>query len=145
MRRKTNNEPKFYYSQLLERIDMAKGGFFQDNQYFVITASSETDEEIIQIVHRQMADETQSEDGIFGLSLCVNFDDSPEEQDQMQRFKQSKYFGLFIKGMYDGITCFTTLLPHESTEAATIASDVLMSTYKLRQQDKISFDLYDAA
>ncbi len=144
MRRKTNNAPKFHYSQLLEKIDMAKGGFFQDNQFFVITASTETDEDIIQIVHRQMADETKSEDGIFGLSLCVNFTDSPEEQEQMQRFKQSKYFGQFTKGIYDDITCFTTLLPHESTDAAALASDVLMNTYKLRQQDKIAFDLYDA-
>ncbi len=144
MRRKPNNAPKFHYAQLLERIDMAKGGFFQDNQFFVITASTDSAEEIIQIVHRQMADETQSEDGDFGLSLCVNFDDSPEEQEQMQRFKGSKYFGLFIKGLYDGITCYTALLPHESTDAAAIGSEVLMSTYLLRQQDKIMFDLHDA-
>ncbi len=142
MRRKPNNAPKFHYAQLLEKIDMAKGGFFQDNQFFVITASTASDEDLFQIVHRQMAEETKSDEDLFGLSLCVNFEDKDEEQ--LKRFKQSKYFGLFVKGVYDEVTCYTTLLPHESTDAAAIASDVLMSTYLLRQQDRIDFDLYDA-
>lgn len=144
MRRKPNNTPKFYYSQLLEKIDMAKGGFFQDNQFFVITASSKEEEEIIQIVHRQMAEETQSEDEAFGLALCINFEDSPIEQERLTNFKQSRYFGLFTKGVYDDVTCFTALLPHESEDAATITSEVLMRTYGLKQQDRLEFDLYDA-
>lgn len=134
----------FHYHSILDQIDIAKGAFFQDNSPFVLVASSEKHPHVLQIINRQMAEETKSEDEAFGLSLFLEFDvDEPDDADAVKRLKQHKNFGLFIQNKEENLHFFTLLLPHDSEKAAALCSSILIETFGNKTQDNIECEFYE--
>ena len=141
---KTESAPVFYFDEILDMIDIAKGAFFKDNDPFILIISSEKHEDVLQIINRQMAEETRSDENEFGISLCLEFDLSEEEDvNKLHKLKQHKNFGSFIKKEDDGITFYTILLPHDSEQAAGICSSVMVDVFGNKKNDKVYAEFYD--
>lgn len=140
---KTNTTPVFYFDEILDMLDIAKGAFFKDNDPFILIVSSDKHEDVLQIINRQMAEETRSESNEFGISLCLEFDLSEQsDQDKLQLLKQHKNFGSFIKKEEDGITFYTILLPHDSEQAAGICSSVMVDVFGNKKSDSVHAEFY---
>lgn len=140
----TEAQPVFYFDEILDMIDIAKGAFFKDNDPFILIVSSEKHEDVLQIINRQMAEETKCTSGEFGISLCLEFDLSEkEDEEKLNKLKQHKNFGSFIKKEDEDITFYTILLPHDSEQAANICSTIMVDVFGNKKNDKVYAEFYD--
>lgn len=135
-KKKETPTPSHYFEAILDQIDIAKGAFFQNNEHFVLTVGSKKSEDVLQIIHRQMAEETQSESGEFGLSICVELDSEWEADQQKEKLlKQYRHFGNFVKSQDENMVFYTMLLPFDSEKAAEICTEIIQKVYLIKQQD----------
>jgi alkylation response protein AidB-like acyl-CoA dehydrogenase len=124
------SENLFYFESILDSIDIALGAFYKNNEKFVLSISSDETEEEMQVIHKQMAEETQTENGEFGLAISLEFDEELEADLQaIKNLKQFKHFGNFIKKEEGGLVFYSMILPQEAEKAANICSEVFCITY----------------
>jgi len=134
----------FYFDEILDMIDIAKGAFFKENDPFILIVSSEKHEDVLQIINRQMAEETKSDTDEFGISLCLEFDLSDKADEvKFSKLKQHKNFGSFVKKEEEGITFYTILLPHDSEQAAHICSTIMVEVFGNKKNDNVHTEFYD--
>lgn len=135
---------QFIYPDLLEKLDIALGAFYKENNQFIISAFTDMEEDLIQIIHASMAEETRQDDNAFGIALNLSFDpDYPEDMERLERFKKVKSLDSFIHGNYDGIESYTKLLPTNSEEAAAIVSPLLKNVMLNKQDIKVEFEIFE--
>jgi hypothetical protein len=135
---------QFIYSELLEKLDIALGAFYQDNNHFIISAFTDMEEDLIQIVHRNMAEETATDEATFGIALNLSFDpDYPEDIARLERFKKVKSFDSYIHANYDGIESYTKLLPTNSEEAAAIISPLIRNVMLDKKDITPQFEIFE--
>lgn len=140
---KSDNQSIFYFDEILDMLDIAKGAFFKDNDPFILIVSSDKHDDVLQIINRQMAEETKSDTNEFGISLCLEFDLSDKEDEiKFGKLKQHKNFGSFIKKEDDGILYYTILLPHDSEIAAGICSSVMVDVFGNKKNDTVYAEFY---
>lgn len=139
----SNND--FYFEQVLDQIDIAMGAFYKNNEFFVLTFAPENSEDVIQVIHRQMAEETQTENGEFGLTVTLEFDKEDEiDLANIKNLKQSKHFGNFIKNEEENMIYYSLLLPQDAEKSAVICSDLLISVYNHKKGNpNIISEFYD--
>lgn len=136
--------PLFYFDEILDMLDIAKGAFFKNNEPFILIISCEQHEDVLQIINRKMAPETVSETNEFGISLCLEFDKSEaKDVSAISKLKQHKSFGSFIKTEDDDLVYFTIVLPHDSELAANICSTVMVDVFGNKKNDTVRGDFYD--
>jgi len=141
---KNDGQPIFYFDEILDMIDIAKGAFFKDNDPFILIVSSDKHDDVLQIINRQMAEETKSDTNEFGISLCLEFDLSDNDDEiKFGKLKQHKNFGSFIKKEDEDITFYTILLPHDSEQAANICSTVMVDVFGNKKNDSVHTEFYD--
>ncbi len=134
----------FYFNEILDMIDIAKGAFFKENDPFILIVSSDKHEDVLQIINRQMAEETKSDSEEFGISLCLEFDLSDKNDEiKLQKLKQHKSFGSFIKKEDEEIMFYTVLLPHDSEQAAHICSTIMVDVFGNKKNDSVHTEFYD--
>lgn len=143
--KKPNSEtPLFYFDEILDMLDIAKGAFFQKNDPFILIISCVRHEDVLQLINRKMAPETVSETDEFGISLCLEFDKSePNDISNVNKLKQHKNFGSFIKTEDDNLIYFTLVLPHDSELAANICSTIMVDVFGNKKNDVVRGDFYD--
>lgn len=135
---------QFIYPELLEKLDIALGAFYKENNHFIISGFTDMEEDLIQVIHASMAEETKKEDDSFGIAVNLSFDpDYPEDTERLERFKKVKSFDSFIYGNYDGIESYTKALPNNSEEAAAIISPLLRNVMLNKQDIKVSFEIFE--
>lgn len=137
-------QPLFYFDEILDMIDIAKGAFFKNNEHFILIISSDKHEDVLQIINKEMVEETKGNTEEFGISLCLEFDKSEElDLKNINKLKQNKHFGSFIKKEDDDLFYFTILLPHDSEQAASICSLIMVDVFGNSKADILRGDFYD--
>lgn len=137
---------QFIYPDLLEKLDIALGAFYKENNHFIISAFTDMEEDLVQIIHANMAEETKQEDNSFGIALNLSFDpEYLEDMERLERFKKVKSFDTFIHANYDGIESYTKSLPTNSEEAAAIVSPLLKNVMLDKQDIKVEFEIFETA
>ncbi|MGB0869667.1 MAG: hypothetical protein ACPG6V_02040 [Flavobacteriales bacterium] len=141
---KNTPQPLFYFDEILDMIDIANGAFYQKNESFILIISSDKHEDVLQIINKNMAEETSENPNEFGISLSLEFD-TEEESDlnNIKKLKQHKNFGSFIKREDENLMYFTLLLPHDSEQAASICSSIMTDVFGNKKNDQVRGDFYE--
>ena len=130
-------------SQLVEVIDIALAGFRKDNEAFVISIFHQEDE-ILQIINRNMTEECKSEIGEFGIVLSICFD-VEEDKDLLDRFTHShfKFDSTPGEDQVDGVAYYFLPLADNSEKSAKIICKLLEKIFLLKTSQHLSFEVYE--
>jgi len=130
-------------SQLVEVIDIALAGFRKDNEAFVISIFHQEDE-ILQIINRNMAEESKSENGEFGIVLSICFDVA-EDKELLDRFTHSHFKFDSTPGNYqdDGVAYYFLPLADNSEKSAKIICKLLEKIFLLKTTQHLSCEVYE--
>jgi len=130
-------------SQLVEVIDIALAGFRKDNEAFVISIFHQEDE-ILQIINRNMAEESKSENGEFGIVLSICFDVA-EDKELLDRFTHSHFKFDSTPGNYqdDGVAYYFLPLADNSEKSAKIICKLLEKIFLLKTSQHLSCEVYE--
>jgi hypothetical protein len=130
-------------SQLVEVIDIALAGFRKDNEAFVISIFHQEDE-ILQIINRNMTEECKSENGDFGIVLSVCFD-VEEDKELLDRFTHSHFKFDSTPGneQDDGLVYYFLPLADNSEKSAKIICKLLEKIFLLKTSQHLSCEVYE--
>jgi len=130
-------------SQLIEVIDIALAGFRKDNEAFVISIFNQEDE-ILQIINRNMTEECKSENGEFGIVLSICFD-VKEDEDLLDRFTHSHFKFDSTPGddQDDGVAYYFLPLADNSEKSAKIICKLLDKIFLLKTSRHLSCEVYE--
>jgi hypothetical protein len=130
-------------SQLVEVIDIALAGFRTDNEAFVISIFHQEDE-ILQIINRNMTEECKSENGDFGIVLSVCFD-VEEDKELLDRFTHSHFKFDSTPGneQDDGLAYYFLPLVDNSEKSAKIICKLLEKIFLVKTTQDLSFEVYE--
>lgn len=129
-------------SQLIEVIDIALAGFRKDNEHFVISIFQQEDE-ILQIINRNMVEECKSETGDFGIALSICFD-KEEDKDQLDRFTHShfKFDSNPALEQDDEVEYYFLPLEGTSEKSAKTICKLLEKVFLIKTSQFLSFEVY---
>lgn len=130
-------------SKLVEVIDIALAGFRKENEAFVISIFHKEDE-ILQIINRNMADECKAENGDFGIVLSICFDPQ-EDQELLHRFTHShfKFESTPAENQDDKLTYYFLPLAENSEKSAKIICKMLEKIFLIKSAQDLSFEVYE--
>ena len=131
-------------SQLIEVIDIALAGYRKENESFIISIQHK-EEEILQIINRNMVQECKAENGAFGIILCICFDRN-EDQETLDRFIHShfKFEATAAADSDEALTSYFLPLPENSEKAAKITCKLIEKTFLIKSTQHLNFELYEA-
>ena len=129
-------------SQLVEVIDIGLAGFRKENEAFVISIFHKEDE-ILQIINRNMTEECKSENGEFGIVLSICFDEK-EDKELLSRFTHSHFKFDAIPGnnQDDGVVYYFLPLAENSEKSANKICKLLEKIFLLKTTQHISCEIY---
>lgn len=129
--------------ELIETLDIALGGYRKDNESFVISILYK-DEEILQVINQNMAEETKSETGEFGLVLSVCFDIA-QEKERYDRFTHSHFKFDSTLGLDSSESIASYLLPlsTNSEKSAKIICKLLAKIFQIKSPQHLDFEMYE--
>lgn len=131
-------------SQLIEVIDIALAGYRKENESFIISIQHK-EEEILQIINRNMVQECKAENGAFGIILCICFDRN-QDQETLDRFIHShfKFEATAAADSDEALTSYFLPLPENSEKAAKITCKLIEKTFLIKSTQHLNFELYEA-
>jgi hypothetical protein len=127
--------------QLIEVLDIALSGYRKENENFVISVFNR-EEELLQVINKNMAEESESDDGSFGLALSICFDKS-EEAEIIHRYEHSYFGHESIKTEEEDLVYFTKVLEDTSEKAAKTIAKLLKKIYLLDSFNNLAFQIYE--
>ena len=130
-------------SQLVEVIDIALAGYRKENEAFVISILHK-EEELLQIINRNMAEECKTENDTFGIVLGICFD-KDEDQEALDRFTHSHFKFEAIPGAdsNENVASYFLPLPENSEKAAKITCKLLEKAFLIKSAQHLNFELYE--
>ena len=131
-------------SQLVEVIDIAMAGYRKENEAFVISIFHK-EEEMLQIINRNMAEECKAENGEFGIVLAVCFD-VKEDKDALGRFTHShfKFDSTPATDTDEEVAYYFLPLADNSEKSAKIICKLLEKVFLIKSSQHLSFEVYEA-
>ena len=131
-------------SQLVEVIDIAMAGYRKENEAFVISILHK-EEELLQIINRNMAEECKAENGEFGIVLAICFD-LKEDKEALDRFTHShfKFDSTPAADTDDEVAYYFLPLAHNSEKSAKIICKLLEKIFLIKSSQHLSFEVYEA-
>ena len=129
-------------SQLVEVIDIGLAGFRKENEAFVISIFHKEDE-ILQIINRNMTEECKSKNGEFGIVLSICFDEK-EDKEALDRFTHSHFKFDSTPGddQDDGVAYYFLPLAGNSEKSAKIICKLLEKIFLLKTTQYISCEVF---
>jgi len=127
--------------QLIEVLDIALSGYRKENENFVISVFNR-EEELLQVINKNMAEESKSDNGSFGLALSICFDKS-EEAEILHRYAHSYFGHESIKTEEEDLVYFTKVLEDTSEKAAKTIAKLLKKIYLLDSFNNLAFQIYE--
>ena len=130
-------------SQLIEVVDIALAGYRKENEAFVISILHK-EEELLQIINRNMAEECKAENGAFGIVLSICFD-RDEDQEALDRFTHSHFKFEATPGADsdEALASYFLPLPENSEKAAKITCKLLEKAFLIKSAQHLNFELYE--
>lgn len=130
-------------AQLVEVIDIALAGFRKNNETFVISIFHKN-EEILQIINRNMAEECKSENNEFGIVLSICFD-IEKDKEPLNRFTHSHFkFDSTPSTESDKEVAYYFLpLADNSEKSAKIICKLLEKIFLIKSSQHLSFEVYE--
>ena len=130
-------------SQLVEVIDIAMAGYRKENEAFVISIFHK-EEEMLQIINRNMAEECKAENGDFGIVLSVCFD-VKEDKEALDRFTHShfKFDSTPAADSDEEIASYFLPLADNSEKSAKIICKLLEKVFLIKSSQHLDFEIYE--
>ncbi len=130
-------------SQLVEVIDIAMAGYRKENEAFVISILHK-EEEILQIINRNMAKECKAENGEFGIVLAICFD-LKEDKEALDRFTHShfKFDSTPAADTDEEVTYYFLPLANNSEKSAKIICKLLEKVFQIKSSQHLNFEVYE--
>jgi len=130
-------------SQLVEVIDIAMAGYRKENEAFVISILHK-EEEILQIINRNMAEECKAENGEFGIVLAICFD-LKEDKEALDRFTHShfKFDSTPAADTDEEVTYYFLPLANNSEKSAKIICKLLEKVFLIKSSQHLNFEVYE--
>ncbi|MCS5663125.1 MAG: hypothetical protein NZ604_02410 [Flavobacteriales bacterium] len=130
-------------SQLIEVIDIAMAGYRKENEAFIISILHK-EEEILQIINRNMAEECKAENGEFGIVLAICFD-VKEDKDALDRFTHShfKFDSTPAADTDEEVAYYFLPLANNSEKSAKIICKLLEKVFLIKSSQHLNFEVYE--
>ncbi len=130
-------------NQLVEVLDIAMAGYRKENEAFVISILHK-EEEILQIINRNMTAETKSETGEFGLVLSVYFEVEAEKE-AYYRFTHShfKFDSTLSLDSTEELASYFLPLANNSEKSAKIICKLLTKVFEIKSAQNLDFEMYE--
>ncbi|MDG1850224.1 MAG: hypothetical protein P8I82_07050 [Flavobacteriales bacterium] len=130
-------------SQLIEVLDIAMAGFRKENESFVISILHK-DEELLQIINRNMTEECRAENGAFGIVLAVCFDVN-EDKDALDRFTHShfKFESTPARDINEELAYYFLPLESGSEKSAKTICKLLEKIFLIKSTQHLDFEVYE--
>lgn len=130
-------------TQLLEVLDIAMAGFRKENESFVISILN-NDEEVLQIINRNMAEECKAENGVFGIVLTICFDIN-EDKDAFHRFTHShfKFDSIPAKDNNEELAYYFLPLEGGSEKSGKTICKLLKKVFLINNAQHLNFEVYE--
>jgi len=130
-------------SQLIEVIDIAMAGYRKENEAFIISILHK-EEEILQIINRNMAEECKAENGEFGIVLAICFD-VKEDKDTLDRFTHShfKFDSTPAADTDEEVAYYFLPLANNSEKSAKIICKLLEKVFLIKSSQHLNFEVYE--
>ena len=129
--------------QLIEVLDIAMAGYRKENEAFVISILHK-EEEILQIINQNMAVETQSESGEFGIVLSICFEPQ-NEKELYYRFTHShfKFDSTPAQDSTEELAYYFLPLANNSEKSAKIICKLLTKVFEIKSTQYLDFEMYE--
>lgn len=130
-------------NHLIEVLDIALAGFRKDNENFVISIYIKEDE-VLQIINRNMAQECKTDSGEFGLALSICFD-RQDDAERLDRFTHShfKYDSTVGLEQDEDIASYFLPLVDNSEKAAKTIMKLLQKIFLIKSSQYLNFEIFD--
>jgi len=130
-------------SQLIEVIDIAMAGFRKENESFVISILHKEDE-LLQIINRNMAEECRAENGAFGIVLAICFD-LKEDKEALHRFTHShfKFDSIPANDSDEEVAYYFLPLEGSSEKSAKTICKLLEKVFLIKSSQYLDFEIYE--
>jgi len=130
-------------SQLIEVIDIAMAGYRKENEAFIISILHK-EEETLQIINRNMAEECKAENGEFGIVLAICFD-VKEDKDALDRFTHShfKFDSTPAADTDEEVAYYFLPLANNSEKSAKIICKLLEKVFLIKSSQHLNFEVYE--
>lgn len=130
-------------NQLIEVLDIALAGFRKNNENFVISIYIK-EEEVLQIINRNMAEECKSDSGEFGLALSICFHEQ-DDAELLDRFRHShfKFDSTAAIEQNDGLAYYFLKLADNSEKAAKTIMKLLQKIFLIKSSQYLNFEIFE--
>jgi hypothetical protein len=130
-------------NQLIEVLDIALAGYSKHNEKFVISIYIK-EIEVLQIINKNMAEESRSEEGEFGLSLSICFDPD-DDAEILNRFTHShfKFDSVASKHNDEQLVYFFHPLADNSEKAAKTVMKLLQKVFLIKTSQHLRFEIFE--
>jgi hypothetical protein len=130
-------------SQLIEVLDIAMAGFRKENESFVISVLNKN-EELLQVINRNMAEECRAENGEFGIVLAICFD-LKKEKEALDRFTHShfKFESIPAKDNNEELTYYFLPLEDGTEKSGKTICKLLKKVFLINSAQHLNFEVYE--